>query len=253
MRQGGLILIFFMALGFLSHAQTNIALNMSEVMAYNARFNPSDLRQSEIIATLKPVFLIEHLKTDQEKLAFWINVYNSQMLNFLRDTANQGVYTTFYKQKNTRVAGKAFSLFDIEHEFIRLGVKNKALGFKKSILKKDTLWCKLRPAQFDFRAIFIMYKGMYGYPPFQCIENANLESSYSNSMQSFKNQCLEPVNDPIIYFDWVTKYKITTLNTTAAKPLLTLIYTPFAVYIHNYYPKYEGVRFKIEEKNPWAK
>ena len=74
--------------------------------------------------------------------------------------------------------------------------------------------------------------------------------------RTFYFQSLLLVNDQLDhleFFDWVTKYKITTLNTTAAKPLLTLIYTPFAVYIHNYYPKYEGVRFKIEEKNPWAK
>ena len=248
-----LILILYVTTTISSKAQTNQALNMSEVLVYNARFNPEDLRQTEVISNLNSKFLIEQSKTDQEKLTFWINIYNSQMLFFLRDTAFEGVYTNFYKQKNIRIAGKSFSLFDIEHEFIRLGLKNKSLGFKKSKIAKDTTWRKLRPSQFDYRALFLLYKGLYGYPPYQCIENADLEVAYSNALQSLKDQFTPKINDQNIYFDWIKKYNIAPLRTKSQNPIPVLIPTPFAVYIHNYYPKYEGVKFKVEDKNPWLK
>lgn len=230
--------LLILVLGCKVFGQTNPALNMSEVLAYNARFNPADSRQAEVIKNLKPSYLITHLKTDDEKIAFWVNVYNSFMLSFLRDTIYEGVYTNFYKLKNVTIAGKTFSLFDIEHEFIRLGKKDKVLGFKKSKLNKDTTWTKLRPAKLDERAVFLMYRGLYGYPPFQTIENGNLEMAYL-SVSPRTNQMM----------DWLKPYLagLPELNT------IQFIKTPFAVYINNFYPKYEGVKFKEEEKNPWLK
>lgn len=225
--------LLILILGCKVFGQTNPALNMSEVLAYNARFNPADSRQAEVIKNLKPSYLITHLKTDDEKIAFWVNIYNSFMLSFLRDTIYEGVYTNFYKLKNVTIAGKAFSLFDIEHEFIRLGKKDKSLGFKKSAINKDTLWQKLRPSLYNYKAILIMYRGLYGYPPFQVIEGGNIENAYLNVKNNY------PLN-----YDWTKPY---------LKDNTEYVKTPFAVHIKNFYPKYEGVKFKEEEKNPWLK
>lgn len=225
--------LLILVLGCKVFGQTNPALNMSEVLAYNARFNPADSRQAEVIKNLKPSYLITHLKTDDEKIAFWVNIYNSFMLSFLRDTVYEGVYTNFYKLKNVTIAGKAFSLFDIEHEFIRLGKKDKSLGFKKSAINKDTLWQKLRPSLYNYKAILIMYRGLYGYPPFQVIEGGNIENAYLNVKNNY------PLN-----YDWIKPY---------LKENSEYVKTPFALHIKNFYPKYEGVKFKEEEKNPWLK
>lgn len=214
-------------------AQTNSALNMSEALAYNARFNPADTRQAEVIKNIKFSYLIANLKTDNDKIAFWVNVYNSFMLTFLRDTVYEGVYTNFYKLKNVTIAGKTFSLFDIEHEFIRLGKKDKRLGFKKSTINKDTIWRKLRPATYNYKAIFIMYRGLYGYPPFQIIEKGNIEDAYLNVKNNYT-----------LNYDWIKLYGQETTE---------YVKTPFAVHIKNFYPKYEGIKFKEEEINPWLK
>ncbi|MFM9943647.1 MAG: DUF547 domain-containing protein [Bacteroidia bacterium] len=227
-------------------AQTNAALSMSEVLIYNARFNPADTRQSDILKTLNPKWLIDNLKTDNEKNSFWINVYNSFMLTFLRDTIYEGVYTNFYKLKNVTIAGKAFSLFDIEHEFLRLGKKNKELGFKKSKINKDTSWRKLRPGVFDLRVVFLMYRGLYGYPPFQAIENANLEDAYFNSTQYLSGI----LGGPHKVWGWVKPYLSDEVKRDKKWEYST---SPFAVHINNFYPKYEGPKFKMEEENPWLK
>jgi len=244
-------ILFFVSIQLF--AQTNPVLNISEILCYNARFNPNDNRQLEILKTIKPAFLINNLKTDNEKNAFWVNVYNSFMLTFLKDTINEGVYTNFYKVKNVVIAGKAFSLFDIEHEFIRLGKKNKALGFKKSKLNKDTTWRKLRSEKYNYHAILIMYRGMYGYPPFQVIENGNIEEAYKNNLKLYGIIGASNDNKEIRNFDWLKLYKIAYISPSTEQPIALYKPTPFAVYINNFYPKYEGVKFKEDEKNPWLK
>ena len=40
---------------------------------------------------------------------------------------------------------------------------------------------------------------------------------------------------------------------TPTEPKTIFIPTPKAVFINNFYPKYEGVKFKKEEENPWLK
>jgi hypothetical protein len=232
------VALIFLIITIKVSAQNNPALNMAEILAYGARFTPYDKGQTEILRDLDTRFLITHLKTDNEKNSFWVNIYNSYMLTFLRDTLFEGVYTNFYKKKNVIIAGKAFSLFDIEHEFIRLGKKSKVLGFKKSKINKDTTWKKLRPSKFDERTVFLMYRGLYGYPPFQIIESGNIETSYF-FVAPRTNQMM----------DWLKPYMLGTLDAEATK----FIKTPFAVQINNFYPKYEGVKFKEEEKNPWLK
>jgi hypothetical protein len=224
-------------LALFTQAQNNPVLNLSELLGYNARFNPQDTRQIELLQTINPQELSQYLNDDETKITFWINVYNSFMLTFLRDTTYEGVYTNFYKIKNVMIAGQLFSLFDIEHEFIRLGKKNKKLKFKKSMLPSHSIWIQLRPSVYDWRTILLLYRGLYGYPPFQIIEANHLSES------------LTRVEQTIPLYDWFIPYQIK----TKGKERKDYLPTPFAVYIHHFYPKYEGPKFKEEEENPWVK
>lgn len=231
-------------------AQTNPALAMSESLAYTARFNSIDTRQLDILSKLKPSFLITHLTTDNQKNTFWLNVYNSMMLIFLKDTTNQGVYTRFYKTKNIVIAGKSWSLFQIEHEFLLAGKKMKTHGFRKSRL--DTTWIKLRPSVINPKVLFCMYRGMYGYPPFQTVENGDIDLAFYNVITGQKIQ----KENVLMVYDWLKPYKkiipeVEKLIFDREVPLY--IKTPEAVHIKNFYPRYDGVKFKEEEINPWLK
>lgn len=241
-------IIFILSLN--ANSQVNPALAMSESLAYTARFNSSDLRQIDVIEKLKPSFLLTHLQTDNQKNAFWLNIYNSMMLIFLKDTSNEGVYKNFYKVKNFKIAGKSFSLYDVEHEFLLAGKKMKSKGFKRS--KMDTTWQKLKPKSINPKVLFCMYRGMYGYPPFQTIENGDIDLAFINIISS---QIMIDAYSVTIY-DWVKPYqkiipdieKLITEN-----KVITYTKAPLAVHIKNFYPKYEGVKFKEEEINPWLK
>jgi hypothetical protein len=231
-------------------AQINQALAMSESLAYTARFNETDRRQLEIIKKLSPAFLVQNLKTDNQKNAFWLNVYNSLMLIKLKDTLNEGMYTRFYKIKNITIAGKVLSLFDIEHEFLLAGKKMKSKGFRKSRL--DTTWIKLRPSAINPKVVFCMYHGLYGYAPFQSVENGDIDQAFANIKPTF--QVIK--GNSIIIYDWIKPYKklipnIESIIIDSYSPVYQT--APLAVYIKNFYPKYEGVKFKEEEINPWLK
>lgn len=245
------LFILFVLSGILSlKAQVNPAVAMSESMAYTARFNPSDRRQLEVIAKLDLNFLIGHLRTDPSKNAFWLNIYNSYMLLMLRDTVNEGVYTRFYKTRNLVIAGKSMSLSDIENEFLLPGAKRKKRRFHKPFL--DTGWNKLKPTVVNPEVLFCMYRGLYGYPPFQSIENESVNQAYQNSLQHITfYQGAE-----LCAFNWLQPYerKLKGLRNylNSGKPVI-FINTPFAVHIANFYPKYEGAKFKEEPEHPWLK
>lgn len=253
-----LFVILFSTANLLSFAQTNSALSLSELLAHTTRFKPYDLEPLSALKSISTEELYKSLKTDNQKSAFWLNIYNSMMLTALRDTSNEGVYLNFYNLNNINIAGKLWSLYQIEHEFLRLGKKNKAAGFKKSTISKDTFWIKLRPKQFNFKVLFLMYRGMYGYPPFQVVENSDIDLAFIYSLGTYPElQSKDGISNKLL-FDWVKPYwseiKNFVDNPLSSTELKTkFIPTPKAVFINNFYPKYEGVKFKKEEENPWLK
>jgi len=253
-----IFLLLLSGVNLCGYAQTNSALALSELLAFTTRFNPYNSEPINELKDYSPQALLDNLKTDNQKNAFWLNIYNSMMLKALMDTANEGVFFNFYKLKNITIAGRQWSLYQIEHEFLRLGKKNKSLGFKKSSIAKDTLWVKLRPKQFNYKVLFCMYRGMYGYPPFQVVENSDIGMAYTNSLGTY-TELLSIADDASkISFDWVKPYWIEIkpyleVTSSPAFQKIKFITTPQAVFIRNFYPKYEGIKFKKEEENPWLK
>lgn len=249
----GLVTLFLISIFWsLGHAQNNTAVNMAEILAYNERFNPADNQQQEIIAGLKAEYLTAQLKSDEEKISFWLNIFNANMLQLLRDTLNEGVYRNFYKVRCIVIAGETWSLFDIEHEFLRLGKKSKALGFRKSRLNNESIWKKLRPETYNPQVAFLMYRGLFGYPPYQVIENSNLNEAFLNSRNSLKSLISQYFNKDVIALDWMKNYKV---NLEMNPTLKNVMYykVPFAVSMANFFPRYDAPKFKEEEKNPWLK
>jgi len=119
-----------------------------------------------------------------------------------------GNYKNVYKIKNIQIAQTYFSLFDIENEFIRAGKKNKALCFKKSNLKKDNPWLKLKPIVSDPRAIFCLYHGLYGLPPYQVVENANIQPVFNASKMAMDQLIAINNQKKPAFYDWLKPYHL---------------------------------------------
>jgi hypothetical protein len=82
------------------------------------------------IATLDPNNLAAALRTKEEKLAFWVNMYNGMVQYLL--TERPELYANrseFFKTPRFTVAGHELSPNNMEHEIIRGGENRFGLGF----------------------------------------------------------------------------------------------------------------------------
>lgn len=108
---------------------------------------------------------LEQLQSDEQKKAFWINIYNAYTQIILRDEPEQySNRNRFFKSKQIAIAGHMLSLDDVEHGILRrskikwsLGYLNKPFpsGFEK----------KNRVKKLDWRIHFALNCGAKSCPP----------------------------------------------------------------------------------------
>jgi len=109
--------------------------------------------------------LLTGLKNDDDKKAFWINLYNAYTNASLhKDPEQYKSRNSFFKKKNIVVAGKTFSLDKIEHGLLRKSSIKWSLGYLSKLfpgkLEKD-----LRVDKLDNRIHFALNCGAKSCPP----------------------------------------------------------------------------------------
>lgn len=122
--------------------------------------------------------LTNHLKTDQEKIAFWVNIYNSFIQISL--TKNPDLYknrTTFFSEKRVKIAGVMMSFDDIEHGILRKSQMKISLGYLKKFSVAN--WeQKMRVNEIDWRIHFALNCGAKSCPPVAIYTPENLENEF---------------------------------------------------------------------------
>lgn len=123
---------------------------------------------SDFISRLKQIEMDElqlSIKTDHEKKAFWINLYNAYTQVALKE--NPAQYKNrgrFFGKKFIQIAGHSFSLDDIEHGILRRSKVKWSLGyFNKLFLGKTEK--QLRVTALDYRIHFALNCGAKSCPP----------------------------------------------------------------------------------------
>ena len=119
--------------------------------------------------------LIKDLDTDNKKKTFWINVYNSYIIFYLRD--NPELYqdrSRFFHEKNINIAGELMSFDDIEHGIIRGSRVKWPLGYTKKMFVSD-FERKLRVSGRDGRIHFALNCGAKSCPPVSVFRAKDLE------------------------------------------------------------------------------
>ncbi len=109
--------------------------------------------------------LKNQLNNDDEKKAFWINAYNGFTQYFLK--SNKGIFKSrgaFYKKKQLNIAGKLFSLDDVEHGFLRRSKIKWAEGYLGKWFPSATEK-ELRVNTLDYRIHFALNCGAESCPP----------------------------------------------------------------------------------------
>ncbi len=156
----------------LQSANTLVALSQQFIYATKTGDNTENL--ANIINKITMADLKNNLQSDDEKKAFWINLYNgfTQMLL----TKNPDSYkkrNKFFKAKQISVAGKLFSLDDIEHGILRRSKIKWSLGYFSKLFPNKTEK-DLRVENVDYRIHFALNCGAKSCPPIAYYNPENL-------------------------------------------------------------------------------
>ena len=143
----------------------NTLLQLSQDFIYTSKTGNETTLLEKQLAELPFDSLKTMLKTDEEKKAFWINLYNGFTQAMLKkDPGKYKGRSVFFKAGNIFVGSKLFSLDDIEHGILRRSSIKWSLGYLKKLFPGKTEKA-LRVKNLDSRIHFAMNCGAKSCPP----------------------------------------------------------------------------------------
>lgn len=163
----------------------NPLIKLSQDYMYAARLK-DDAR--EFITRLRDIpysQLLNDLNTDDDKKAFWINIYNASVSASLQK--NPELYKkrrTFFKSKNILIAGKPFSLDDIEHGILRRSKIKWSLGYFNKLFPSVTEK-ELRVDKLDYRIHFALNCGAKSCPPIAFYNAAGIDAQLNLATNAY--------------------------------------------------------------------
>lgn len=144
---------------------SNSVISLSQDFIYAAKTGESIDNYESHLAKLPYDELQKRAATDDEKKAFWINVYNGYTQAALKLNPDQYKNrNAFFRQKKITVAGEAMSLDDIEHGILRHSKIKWSLGHLGKLFpsKREK---ELRVQKLDYRIHFALNCGAKSCPP----------------------------------------------------------------------------------------
>ncbi len=138
---------------------------LSQNLLYNVKTGADTRPQLDSLVSVAPQVLVDELQTEDEKLAFWLNIYNAFIQIKLKE--NSGLYvkrSQFFSATNCVIAGQKLSLDAIEHGILRHSKNKLSLGyFNKWFPNKFEKTHRLKAV--DYRIHFALNCGAKSCPP----------------------------------------------------------------------------------------
>ena len=129
--------------------------------------------------------IYKELETDEQKLAFWVNIYNAFIQIKLNNDStlyeNRG---KFFSMDQIDLAGTIFSFEQIEHGIIRRSQKPAGLGYIKKLFP-GVQERKLRVSSRNYRVHFALNCGAKSCPPVGIYSSANLNAEFDYMTKRF--------------------------------------------------------------------
>ena len=161
------------------------ANKLSEDLLLNVKLEKDTKILQESINTLSLQDLQKDLASEENKLAFWINIYNAyyQILHYSKGLKNPEIY----KAKEISIASELFSLDDIEHGILRRYRWKYSLGYlpqfwASSIIKK------LAVKSVDYRIHFALNCGAASCPAIAFYNAQDINDQLENAADLFINE-----------------------------------------------------------------
>lgn len=139
------------------------------------------------LVEIAPDDLSVRLKTDEQKLAFWINVYNSYIILSLREHPEYyepDVRSAFFKKPLIHVAGMRLSFAEVEHGLVRKSQWEYGLGYFRTWFP-GKFERKNRIQQRDYRVHFALNCGAQDCPPVAVYSPQTLDQQLAEQTKEY--------------------------------------------------------------------
>ncbi len=125
------------------------------------------------------------IKSDDEKKAFWVNLYNAYTQVTLKQNPEQyKKRRKFFGSKQIEIAGYLFSLDDIEHGILRRSKVKWSLGYFNKLFPKRTEK-QLRVDKLDYRLHFALNCGAKSCPPIAFYTSENINEQFDLATKAY--------------------------------------------------------------------
>jgi len=151
-----------------------------------------DIRDKKDITAYVKIFevcdidkLSGQLGTDDQKFAFWVNIYNAFIQVIL--TSQPKKYDdrrTFFGAKQINIGGEMMSFADIEHGILRRSQHPFFLGYLTRLFP-SSLEKKLRVDKRDYRIHFALNCGAKSCPPVAIYDWTRLSEQFDKSSKAY--------------------------------------------------------------------
>ena len=166
-------------------AGTNTLLQLSQDFIYSAKTGNETASFEKKLAEVPYDSLQTMLLTDDEKKAFWINLYNGfTQAKLKKNPAKYKSRSAFFTAKDISVAGKTFSLDDIEHGILRRSGIKWSLGYLKKLFPGKTEK-ELRVNYPDNRIHFALNCGAKSCPPIAFYDAEKINTQLDLAARSY--------------------------------------------------------------------
>ena len=129
--------------------------------------------------------LVNALTTDNQKLAFWVNIYNAYIQVIL--TKNPELYkdrSSFFTKDQITIAGQKVSFATIEHGIIRKSQWDKGLGYVQDPFPGD-FERKLRVDNRNYHIHFALNCGAKDCPPVAVYQPDRLKEQFNKGTERY--------------------------------------------------------------------
>lgn len=179
------ISIFLLLIFSMCEAQTTKLNSLSEQFLINIKKGENTEHWQEQLAKIDVEELTTTLRTDEQKLAFWINIYNAYIqVILIKDPELYEDKSSFFSKDQITMAKNKISFDKIEHGIIRRSQSKIGLGYVKKGFP-DRFEKLLRIEEPDYRIHFALNCGAKDCPPIAIYSPIDLHHQLAKSTTYF--------------------------------------------------------------------
>lgn len=164
---------------------SNPLIQLSQDFLYAVKTGDTTDTYIQQLKSISPARLVESVHSDDEKKAFWVNLYNAYTQVFLKQNPDQYKRRgRFFGNRAIEIAGYRFSLDDIEHGILRRSKIKWSLGYLGKLFpgKNEKL---LRVNKPDYRIHFALNCGAKSCPPVAFYKPENIHQQLELATRAY--------------------------------------------------------------------